>query len=411
MLNKDFRVEYKDNVQPGTATVKLSGMGNYTGQRETTFRILNIASGTDTTGGSGGSGGSGFSGGGSSSYSYGGFGSGEFESTGDFGDEEEEDDDFGRLVLTDPATGNEVDYGTVLFDAEGIGYPFVQFTEEVRPGEWELMIIPDPMEDEETAETLYLDDAGERERYEELHLRLPMSLVDELTKQGYTSITYEFDKADLVIPLVSLVREIRPEGDDTYEAVDDDEVVELGGPEQETEVMHVALYDICVEQVENLTLTDRETNLLGNYSPLTGTYRLRVGVVTEESGAARETGNESLSIDEGTTMVPSQVEALPENHYPADMQLLLLPLDEDETAGAEDDEALLAGMPSNATTLYMSYQAPLTPAEVQAGIQPVEIQDVVDMTPTAFNVEDGMLYAEILPQADGIYAVGTPGGV
>ena len=110
-------------------------------------------------------------------------------------------------------------------------------------------------------------------------------------------------------------------------------------------------------------------------------------------------------------MVPSQVEALPENHYPADMQLLLLPLDEDETAGAEDDEALLAGMPSNATTLYMSYQAPLTPAEVQAGIQPVEIQDVVDMTPTAFNVEDGMLYAEILPQADGIYAVGTPGGV
>ena len=38
----DFAVEYTDNTEPGVATVKLIGMGNYTGERSTSFRILRV---------------------------------------------------------------------------------------------------------------------------------------------------------------------------------------------------------------------------------------------------------------------------------------------------------------------------------------------------------------------------------
>ena len=127
-------VEFTNNVQPGQATVKLTGIGNFTGTRETSFRILNIAGG----------GGSSSSGGGGGNYSYDGFDDGEGED-----EDEEEDENVGHLII------NGVDYGTILFNAEGIPAPFVQFEEPVEQALPEGEAT-DEASDEATGETAYL---------------------------------------------------------------------------------------------------------------------------------------------------------------------------------------------------------------------------------------------------------------
>ena len=415
----DFKVEYSNNIQPGTATVKLTGMGNYTGQRETTFRILNIANNVTTSTSS--------SGGSSRSYSYSGFDDGEYESMEDFDDveeEDEEDEDTGRLILTDNTTGEEVDYGRVLFTAAGRPFPFVQFSEEVESGSWELTIIPDPMEDVETGETQYLESDAGREKFDELHLQLPMSLVEALQQQGYTYIVYEFDKADVRIPLASLSKEISlsddanpgvVEGVTPVETDENGEPVAQADKEQEIapEVLEVALYDICLEQVEGLALTERENGLLDDYEPITPSYRLRVSVVSQEDQALAESLPDSLTVangasDDSANSLLSLAKELPENRYPENIRMLLLPLDDADISGeVDDDEALLASAPKDAVLMYMSYAEQKT--DENGAVLPAENdRDVVEMTPAAFTVVDGMLYADVAPRADGIYAVGLP---
>jgi len=39
-LNKDYKVAYKNNVYPGTATVVITGIGNYSGTKELTYNII-----------------------------------------------------------------------------------------------------------------------------------------------------------------------------------------------------------------------------------------------------------------------------------------------------------------------------------------------------------------------------------
>jgi hypothetical protein len=38
-FSEDFTVSYKNNVAPGTATLTISGIGKYTGEIITTFKI------------------------------------------------------------------------------------------------------------------------------------------------------------------------------------------------------------------------------------------------------------------------------------------------------------------------------------------------------------------------------------
>ncbi len=477
----DFKVTYSDNKQPGTAKVKLVGMGNYTGERETTFKILNVAG--DNNGGSGGS--SGSSGGGS--YGYSGFDDGEEESDEDL-DDEEIDPNTGKLFLKDQATGEEVDYGTILYRANGKPAPFVQFVEKIEPeqpdeevefdqpgaevdpgqasGEaepdrWTLTIIPDALEDEETGETLYLDEEGEREKFDELHLRLSKSLLTTLTQKGFTDIIYQLDGAEMRIPIASLKDEI-PLIPAQPAAVDDEElelVQETSGELTEgedtgIETIKVAIYDLCVEQAENLELTERETDQLKLYKPVTPSYRLRVGIITEGDAALLADAADVATVDDATSLTLSPADELPANRYPEGLRLLLTPLEndeddasvsgiadadedeseedeseEDETDGDEEDEEydeVLAGAPKDAVTLYMSYYPPAAEgqdeaadaqaqtaqaAETADGLANEAIEatrDVVEINPTTFVNEEGMLYAEILPTADGIYAVGIP---
>ena len=49
-LGADYTAEYENNIQPGTATIRLTGVGNYSGTREIAFRILSTGSGQEFTG-------------------------------------------------------------------------------------------------------------------------------------------------------------------------------------------------------------------------------------------------------------------------------------------------------------------------------------------------------------------------
>ena len=385
----DFKAAFTNNVQPGVASVKLTGMGNYTGERETSFRILNIASGVNSSS-------SGFS-----SYSYSGFDDGEYESMEDYDeDDDEEDEDLGKLILN----GN--DYGTILFDGNGMPSAFVQFEEPIEsldddenaPEQYSLTIIADPLVDEETGETLLLDD-GEREQYDELHLRLTVPLVDTLTSLGYTEIIYEVDSAELTIPLDSLVSEIPLEDEVETEVIGtiqpEEETVE-GGEAVEKAIEELAVelaptsltveaYDICVEQSEVALLTEREIGLLETYDQVTPTYRVLVRAVIESEDAPVVIEN-AKEAENGETVELPLAERLPERGYPVDLRLRVLPLDE------TDEE------PVNAFALYIS------------AIEAAEDADVVEVNPAAFVDADGMIYAELTPRADGLYAVGVPAG-
>lgn len=412
----DFKVEYKDNVQPGVATVKLTGIGNYNGSRETTFRILNIASGVSTGSSSSGGGG----------YSYGGFDDGEGDSDEDeYEDESEEQDvDLGKLIVKGE------DYGTILFNAEGEPAPFVQFEEEieqlqegeltgdpVEPTPWTLTIIADPLENEETGETLMLD-GDEREEYDELHLRLPTTLVRTLVEKGCTEIVYELGEAELHVPLASLVSEFEREDasavevvdaeDETIEEVaDDEEVVEEAAEEVEVELVpttvHVALYDICVEQSEVAVLTEREVNALNEYDDVTPAYRLIVRAELEsEDGETLELAND------GGTVNLAEAQRLPDYGWPVNLTLRLTPNEEmqapeetetdDEAEDTEADDS--EPKPITYPDIYALYVSTIEDETVDP--------DLVTLVPAPFVDVDGSYCAELPAVGDGLYAVVRP---
>lgn len=421
----DFKVEFSENIQPGTAKVKLTGIGNYTGERESSFRILNISGG----------GGSGSSGGGS--YGYGGFDDAEGDGE---DDEEEEDPNLGKLIIKGQ------DHGNILFTAQGKAAPFVQFEEITQALEegaptpeigvttdengnllpWTLTIIPDPMTNEETGETLVLE-GSERERFDELHLWLTTPLVATLTSLGCTEIVYELDSAELHIPLASLVAEIPLENAAT-EVVG---VIEGEGAEEESDVeavdeavdelevalgptsLQVAAYDIRVEQAEVVALTERENAALADHTPVTPTYQLSVrAVIVPENGETPEITT-SVNADGEKIFVLPATERLPENGWPKDMVLRVMPLEElnveetaDEPEGDSEDET------EDETEEESDEPVPFTIDGIDAvfvpSVEDATAQLEVAVNPAQFVDVDGIIYSQAAPLGEGLYAVGTP---
>ncbi len=380
--NTDYKVAFENNIQPGTATVKLTGIGNYTGSRESAFRILNISSGVNFNSDSE-----------SANYGYYGFEDGEYEEMEDFDGEGDDEDDeepgeTGMLFLE----GN--DYGLVLFNTLGEPWNFSQFEEEVADGSKVLTIIADPLLDDETGEALFLDD-GEREQYDELHLRLTLPTIRGLTELGYTEIIYELESADLRIPLQNLRSEIPLDADlggaGTSLDVEQDDT-ELEGDDEELEMdiapeaVQVAAYDFCVEQSEVLRLTDRELGALESIEPLTSAFRLRVRPMTQQD-LAREDALRQSAADSGMALPIDNVEfdPMPENCYPEGLALYLMPLD-------DWDEP-----PEDAGMLYIST------------IDDAADRDEVVVLPAQFEDVDGMNYVRFDPTADGLYCAGWTG--
>ncbi len=413
----DFKAEFSDNVQPGTAKVVLTGIGNYTGTRETTFRILNIASATS---GSGSGGGGGSSGG--SSYSYSGFDDGEGDDE-EEGEDEEETESEGTLILG----GN--DYGTILFDHAGRPYSFVQYEEELplpddaAPNaipDMQLTIVADPLYDEETGETIMLGDT-EREKYDTLHLRLTTSLVQTLTGMGYTELVYELENADLHIPLAALLAEIPLEETPEAEVIsviegEIDENGESGEDVEELEmdlapqVLKVDAYDICIEQVEVAELTERETGILQSYEPKVPGYRVRVRAVIDGEEGETSLDMPVATTEEGETLVElPPADKLPEGTYPIGLVLRVLPMDEvyTEQVAGEDPEidSIIIEHPDEEEE--ETYQLQGVDAVFISDIETPEDKDIVDVAPAVFHDIDGMLYAGYSVNADGIYCAGT----
>ena len=411
----DFTVAFSDNVQPGTAKVVLTGIGNYGGTRETSFRILNIAAPADSSG----SGGGGSSGGGG--YSYSGFDDGEGDDEDD--EEEEETEDAGILILG----GN--DYGTILFDHLGQPWPFVQYEEELPLPEdaspnavpdMQLTIVADPLYDEETGETIMLGDT-EREKFDTLHLRLTTSLVQTLTGMGYTELVYELENADLHIPLKSLLAEIPLEETPEAEVIsviegEIDESGEIDENVQELEmdlapqVLRVDAYDFCIEQVEVAELTDRETGILQSYEPMVPGYRVRVrAVVPGEEGETEVEVPVAATGESDTPTALPPTEKMPEGTYPVGLELRVLPLEEvyTEQVAGEDPEIDSIIIEHPDADEEETYQLQGIDAVYISDIETAEDQDVVGVAPAVFHDIDGMLYAGYTINADGIYCAGT----
>lgn len=330
----DYTVEYANNQQAGTATVTISGMGNFNGTRTANFRILNVSAGTDygngSTGGgsSTGSGGSGSFGGydyddfydDDASYGYSGsydsfdgFDDYDFEDY-EYGDEEDVGDEYpvGSLMI------DEVDWGTILFNELFEARPFLQIDEVIEDYEdvladfedfgegtdSEVDVQDEPIESETSnesdeefvglydevesdnerwrlriiPETAYDETAGDyvylsddREAYEQLHLRLTVDMVNRLVEYGYEELYYELEDAILVVPLRALEEELPRKG------------------LQEDGNVLIETYDFCLEQVDLEALSDAEQAALADGEMIANAYRLRIiGEYTDDQGQSAE---------------------------------------------------------------------------------------------------------------------------
>ena len=520
--DKDFTTEYKNNTEASTetrkATVTLTGKGNYTGTREVTFSIIKTASPTATPSSSSGS--SSYSGG-SSGSSFSGFDDDDFEEE----EEEEETDDAetgdsGNGIVWTPAPDgnirlNEMDYGTVLFGTDGLSRSFSIYTEdyvlETSDGE-EFDGFEDEGEDEidfddtGSDESIELDDEGtddeaidledeavegptlqrviikadpmktttddgqegdillegtDRNRYDDLHLRLRDSTVQGLINNGVGEIVYELEQARLRIPLSALSSTIvlpaeDAEADEDDEGLDVEDEIEIedGVEMDETEAVEdiaagdadipvnanaagktlpVDGYDIVIEQADANGLSAREQALIGDNKTLMPAYRVRVHIIPEDAQQS-PTGETD---ENGEPVTVPVTETLPENYTLPGVVLQLTPNDRYdlapdeaqvlyaaiELATAEETEALEA----DAQALAEDFEAPseddgtstedVDELEADAGETMVANnpalasaieKDQASLTPAMFDESEDPMKVEVEPVEDGLYVTLVP---
>ncbi|MER2142670.1 MAG: hypothetical protein ABS888_02660, partial [Eubacteriales bacterium] len=467
----DYTAKYENNTEVGTAKVTITGKGNFTGARETTFAIKKTS---DSGGGSSGGGSS------SSGYGYDGF---DDEDESAIASEEEAD---GVLKLGD------LEIGTILFGADGKPRPFVKFEEELEPEEVEedtleteddltentaneaaieiedmpeenpprrLTIVPEPMKEEvpvvgedgetsetgETEEQPVLIEGTQRQQYEELHLRLTTSEVQALVNNNVKEIVYELEQAQMRIPLSALTNAIPlpSEEDDEGEIVELDdgeeedfdveeeieiegedelpEAEEATGPEEidtpvETQdavqTMAVEGYDIVIEQADVTGLSQRETALIADYQTLLPAYRVRISVIPE--GAEQQPTGENDA--DGQPITIPVMEALPEGYTLPDVALKLVPNESFVTAPLEAQvlyataelEAEDESVEATDTAALPAGDEGAEPTETAALAADLIAEGEATLTPAEFDEEDDPIKALVNPVIDGMYTVVAP---
>ena len=465
----DYTVEFTDNVEPSTdakkATATLTGKGNFTGTKEVTFTIIRTADTTATpsptsTPSSGGGGGSS-----SSGYGYDGF------DDEDEDDEESEDEDEGVGVLT----LDEVEYGTVLFGNDGLPRPFEIYDEEIEvpapveegiveaqaeamdeaPGEADVeiddvsetpvtvrrvTIIPEPMKipsfEEDGEDEDVLIEGTNRQRYEELHLRLTTTEVQALVNNSVTEIVYELENAQLVLPLASLTSEIalpeeeEPEDDDDAEVDEELEIEdgievdnsmafgvsmdELNIIDEEDEETATSIvvegYDIVIEQADAEGLTPGEQALIADNVTLTNAYRVRVHIIPE--GAEQVPTGETDDYDEPITAPAT--EPLPEGCTLPDV-VLRVSTNDSYLMAPEGTNVLYASPAASEAVPEEAADTPDESGETPEGETPVA-QTPVDplmtgdatLTPAVYDEEEDPIRVVITPVTDGMYIAIAP---
>ena len=290
----DYELVYSDNVEPGTGTVTIRGLGNYEGERDLTFRIIKIGTGTMYNGGSSG-GSSGRSGGGSSGRSGGGSSGRSGGGSGGSGSGSSEDDGSLGYSEKNPLAGRLIlegfDYGAILFNEDDEPRSFTQHEitlpqedkaqgEKAGNGEDKLRLVieADPLTDKTTGETSKLADG--RDAYERLHLKMTPTIVRVIREYGVSELVYKLDDAELRIPIDSLVSEIELPMEDENAS---EGMIAISAPRAE-----VQLYDIAIFQAEESALSEREASFIGDVDALTNLYRLEAKIEVSEDEETRE---------------------------------------------------------------------------------------------------------------------------
>ena len=355
--DRDFTTEYENNTEASTdakkAKVTLTGKGNFTGTKEATFTIIKTASPTATPSSGGGGG---------SSYGRGGYGG--FD---DDDDQEETPENEGEdgIVWTPAPDGNirvnDMDYGTVLFGADGLSRPFSVYTEDYVPetpdeGEFggfddeddgdvefdeigsddgeidideageegprlkRVVIKADPMKtttDDGQEEDVLLE-GTDRKRYEELHLRLTDSIIQGMINNGVGEIVYELEQARLRMPLSALSSRIVLPAD----GAEADEDGEDFGVEDEIEIED----EVEMDEAEDIAANDADipvsADAEGKTLPVDG-----YDIVIEQAGANGLSDREQALIGDNETLMPAYR-----------VRLHIIPEDAQQSPTGETDE-------------------------------------------------------------------------
>ena len=358
----DFDVTYNNNKQPGTATVTITGKGNYTGTRTADFKILKTNDSNNSSSGSGSSSGRSALNGGEDD-----------EEDEEEEKEEDESEHIGELML------DGMSYGTIVFDKMDRPKDYNRYIEAldgtpIKDEEDEDADDSGEDEDEEEEEDedeeeapaadadmasvkkryiveainlqddegkdIPLDEEQTREKYEELHLKLTPNQVDVLKSKNFVELVYVLENAELVIQLDELTKEIdvtpfekpveteyvEPEADvDVDEELEyveetnapiegeedeEPEFIEVTGDEETvmesvnmemTNIKAVNQYDFCILQLTEEDYTEREKGALEGVE---AQYPYRVlgfainGEVTENVAAPEDEDEEDEEDEE-----------------------------------------------------------------------------------------------------------------
>lgn len=169
---RDYTLSYENNTEVGTATVTVTGKGNYTGSRSAAFQIIKVSSG---------SGGGGIP-------------------PCDFGGTDLTADD--TTEASDALILDGEDWGAVLFDETGAAWAFTQSSRQVQQDETVHTVLCLTAQ----ARTEAFGD-GEASEYGELRLRLNLALIAGIRAAGYTDVELQVGEAELRVPLDTLYAE------------------------------------------------------------------------------------------------------------------------------------------------------------------------------------------------------------
>ena len=314
-----------------------------------------------------------------------------------------------------------------------------------------LTIVPEPMkipgfeEDEgDDEEGNVLIEGTDRERYEELHLRLTTTQVQALVNNGVTEIVYELEKAQLALPLASLTSEIQLPEEEEFEDDSDSEAeleeeleiedgievdnsMAFGASMDELEMVEdefsedastivVEGYDIVIEQADADGLTPGELALIADNQKLTNPYRVRVHIIPEgaEQVPTGELDKEDqpitvpttddvelkVSLNDSYMTTPEGVNVL----YASPAASEAVPEETAETL-EEDGEATEFETAEGETTEGAAAEGE-TPAD-QTLTGPLATGEAT-LTPAVLDDEDDPIKVVITPVTDGTYIAVAP---
>lgn len=244
----DYALSYSGNVDVGSATVTISGVGNYRGSRTATFRVIRVSA---PAGGGGGGGG----------------GVASIAAIASVGTEYVSPEDAAAAATNDRLVVQGVDYGQILFDADGSALSFAASGRAVATaegGERRYLCVAAA----EKLDHLGLIVPGE---YGEPRLRLSMELVAALRELGFTDVELTVGEAQARFPLDTLYAEY----------VD------------ETGALTVGAYEIRLWPRKADALEDYESRALEGFSPVLDPYRFELlALPAEDAEDAQSDGSE-----------------------------------------------------------------------------------------------------------------------